>query len=109
MDFGQDEVDESAVKSAIAEIPREFCTKDISSHPNVVSAHGSSVGDPRYHQVIGSYLGANRGWLGLTSIGRCGSGKGEKWRKNVESTSAQVPEDVTRRLNELMARFKTED
>jgi hypothetical protein len=50
------DVDREAVVSTIARMPEQFYTKDLSQHPDMLSVHAVVKTDPRYHQMVGTFL-----------------------------------------------------
>jgi hypothetical protein len=61
----QSNVNELAVRRALAQLPARFRTRDLSEHALMVADHREYQVEGSYHSVIGTYLSRNRDSLGL--------------------------------------------
>jgi hypothetical protein len=70
-----------SIKCAVARMPTEFHTKDVSEDAEVVEAHGRFVRDTDFHARIGKALSDARGQLHLSEVAKNQRGRGSLWRK----------------------------
>jgi hypothetical protein len=82
----KDRIDIHELQKAIARVGAIFVTKDVSEQAELQSAHRSDASHSHWHVFVGRALSANRGALGVESIGR--SARGERWSKLAGATLA---------------------
>lgn len=80
-----DRIDAHALKEAIQRLGTTFVTKDVSEQRELQAAHPSDAKSPRWHQLVGSAISKNRGFLAVDSIGR--GNRGERWQKAASARS----------------------
>ena len=83
------DIDENAVKYAVAAMPGQFSTKDVSTHPAMLATHEDVSGRSNYHTMVGRYLMQHRNDLGLGSPEAPQGDRGSRWSK-VGATGAQA-------------------
>jgi hypothetical protein len=75
------DIDENAVKYAVADLPNQFATKDVSSHPAMLATHEDVAGRSNYHTMVGRFLMQHRAELGLGSPEAAQGDRGSRWTK----------------------------
>ena len=78
-----DRIDARALKEATERLGATFVTKDVSEQRELQAAHPSDAKIPRWHQLVGTAISKNRGFLGVDSIGH--GKRGERWQKVVSA------------------------
>lgn len=61
----RDQLDREALERAVENMPARFRTKDISERADVRAANPALASDPRFNQLVGSWLAENQAHLGL--------------------------------------------
>jgi hypothetical protein len=75
------DIDDEAVAEAVAMMPGEFRTKDLSEHPDVLSAHGELTRLSNYHTMMGRYLAKHHEALSLQAPAPATDSRGAIWRR----------------------------
>ncbi len=85
------DIDVNAVKYAVAALPRQFSTKDVSTHPAMLATHEDVAGRSNYHTMVGRFLMQQRNDLGLGSPEAPQGDRGSRWTKVSESGASAGP------------------
>lgn len=86
------DIQEGPLRAAVAAMPPQFTTKDVSENPAVLNAHGQTAGTQNYHSIIGTYLAKNHTSLGLLPPEGARNDRGAVWRKAaLTSTPGGIP------------------
>jgi len=83
------DIDEEAVAEAVASMPGEFRTKDLSEHPDVRVAHADFSDLSNYHTMVGRYLSKNHTALSLQAPAPAIDDRGAIWRKDFVAARMQ--------------------
>jgi hypothetical protein len=75
------DVDESALRAALAGAAASFRTRDVSANPRVVERHGVLAESWAYHAVIGRYLATHQARLGIRLVAPGTGRAGALWEK----------------------------
>ncbi len=86
-----DDVNLSALRVALRDMPKEFRTKDLSEHEAVLQAHQLWHDDMQYHSMIGRTLSNHRVRLHLRLIAQDGNRRGALWQKIGASVASDSP------------------
>jgi hypothetical protein len=73
--------DRAAVADVIADLPPEFRTGDVTSHPTMLGAHPETALDFNYRSMTGRYLSNNGGSLRIRLVRRDRAEPGAHWKK----------------------------
>jgi DNA uptake protein ComE-like DNA-binding protein len=84
------DIDVNAVKYAVADLPHQFATKDVSTHPVMMATHEGVAERGNYHTIVGRFLMQHRSDLGLGSPEAAQGDRGSRWTK-VRSSGGPVP------------------
>jgi hypothetical protein len=85
------DIDEEAVAEAVAKMPGEFRTKDLSERPDVRAAHADCSDLSNYHTMVGRYLSENHLALALQAPAPANDDRGARWRKELPPVRSQSP------------------
>jgi hypothetical protein len=75
------DIDANAVKYAVAALPRQFATKEVSTHPAMLATHEDVAQRSNYHTMVGRFLLQHRIDLGLDSPEAPQDERGSRWTK----------------------------
>ena len=75
------DIDINAVKYAVGQLPPQFATKDVSTHPAMLATHEDVAGRSNYHTIVGRFLMQKRSELGLGSPDAPQDDRGSRWTK----------------------------
>ena len=84
----KDDVRLSALRTALAEMPKELRTKDLSNHPAMTAAHARWLTDKQYHKSVGEALSWHHVTLGIKLLEQAdGNQHGALWQRKILSKS----------------------
>ena len=84
----KDDVRLTALRTALADMPAEFRTKDLSNHPAMTSAHARWLTDKQYHRSVGEALSLHQVVLGIKLLEQAdGNNRGALWQRKILSKS----------------------
>ncbi|SEB63522.1 TIR domain-containing protein [Nocardioides exalbidus] len=86
-----DDLDLDAVKYAVSQLPRQFATKDVSTHPAMLATHDGVASRANYHTMVGRFLMKHRAELGLGSPNSPVDDRGSRWVKAAAQASQAGP------------------
>ena len=84
----QDVILPGSIETAVRDLPDEFTTMQVATHPLVVAAHGQRAEAERFPQAVGSHLTAALGQLGIRQISTKGVSNA-RWRKRSADADSQ--------------------
>ena len=87
------DIDVNALRTAVADLPRQFATKDVSTHAAMLAAHEDVAERSNYHTMVGRLLMKHRGELGLGSPEAPTDDRGSRWTRvsGSRATAATAP------------------